>query len=396
MPGRRPKAVKVAKKVKLKNASTQTDRYVEHMPLPIIVDIKSENESSNEESCDNAEPAIAMFETLKVEIDDTNHFDDLLSEAYLPPVEEVYFEDKSSIINLQPVIVLEKPLILPKPSKSAETQAKLKEKTPRKNQPKPPKRKDISSTNGTKKNKPRKQKATLVIREAAPPATRIVECNLCKFTCKRPSHLKRHMLTHTGEKPHQCEFCPKRFAQKTDLNRHMSCHAVHYDFHCGSCGRGFADEATSKKHESNCRTKRYACDQCDHVTFSIGNLHLHMRKHTGERPFACEVCDKRFTRVSHLNQHIKLHAEDFDLHCSNCGRGFDDAERMQKHQITCRNRQFQCHMCRDTHHRMDNLKRHIKITHMGEREVMCEFCSKQFPAKSSLRKHIQHRHPERL
>lgn len=164
----------------------------------------------------------------------------------------------------------------------------------------------------------------------------------------------------------------------------MSLHAVHYDFHCGSCGRGFPDENTAKKHEAKCKTRRYTCDQCTYMTFSIGNLDLHKRKHTGERPFTCVVCDRRFTRVSHLNQHIKLHADEFDMHCSTCGRGFFNDEEMKKHEITCKLRKFQCYICRDMHHRMDNLKRHIKITHIGEKEVMCEYCSKQFPVDMSF------------
>lgn len=60
------------------------------------------------------------------------------------------------------------------------------------------------------------------------------------------------------------------------------------------------------------------------------------------------------------------------MHCSTCGRGFLDADEMHKHEITCKNRKFQCHMCRDWHHRADNLKRHIRVTHMGWKEVYNE------------------------
>lgn len=135
------------------------------------------------------------------------------------------------------------------------------------------------------------------------------------------------------------------------------------------------------------------------------------------RPFACGSCDKRFTRVAHLNQHVKLHANDFEMHCNMCGRGFDDEEVLLRHELTCKNRMFQCWMCRDPHirkylfHRfivwlmvlfwfsslgMDNLRRHIKITHMGEKEILCEYCSKQFPTKSGLNKHIKFRHSDQM
>lgn len=180
------------------------------------------------------------------------------------------------------------------------------------------------------------------------------------------------------------------------MNRHYITHAANYDFHCTLCGRGFPDNDTTKKHELKCNTKRYLCDECSYMTFSVGNLELHKRKHTGERPFACGSCDKRFTRVAHLNQHVKLHANDFEMHCQQCGRGFSDEHELLQHEVTCKNRMFQCHMCRDIHLRMDNLRRHIKITHMGEKEVLCEYCSKQFPAKSSLNKHIKFKHPDRL
>ncbi|XP_031628821.1 zinc finger protein 184-like [Contarinia nasturtii] len=397
-------------KSKLKDASTQTDRYVEYMPLPIIIDIKSENESSDDDVFDAPNEVEAeVFESLKIEIGE-NNFDEYQEHSeplslqrqhqLPPPVEQLYFEEKFIAFDHNTTNESEQNMTVA----PQESMRKRKQQTDpqnangvkakkSKNEPKKPKTpKERKETKVRKERKKRQPKVTNTTSEPL----KLVECSLCKFTCKRPSHLKRHMVAHTGERPWKCQHCPKQFAQKTDLNRHQSIHSILYEFHCGSCGRGFPDEATSKKHETNCKTKRYSCEQCTYVTFSIGNLELHMRKHTGERPFACDVCERRFTRVSHLNQHVKLHAEDFDLHCSNCGRGFIDENTMVKHQITCKNRQFECHFCHDAQYRMDNLKRHIKTTHMGFKEYMCEYCSKKFPAKSSLNKHIQRRHQDRL
>lgn len=388
----RPSKVSKPSTLNLKNASTQTDRYVDYMPLPIIVDIKSENESDDEIfNAGNAED-VEVFESLKIEIDDTQHFDEYPQNAdphLPPPVEQFYFEEKFEALELKNLFEIQAEV----PVADGESSQKRKQHTDQQNTNGAKAKRAKKDPKPTKERKERKKRQP---KETTSDPQKLVECTLCKFTCKRPSHLKRHMIAHTGDRPWKCQHCPKQFAQKTDFNRHQSIHSILFEFHCSQCGRGFPDSPTAQKHESKCKTKRYSCDQCTYVTFSIGNLELHMRKHTGERPFACDVCDRRFTRVSHLNQHVKLHAEDFDLHCKNCGRGFNDENVMIKHQITCKNRQFECHFCHDVQYRMDNLKRHIRTTHMGYREYMCEYCSKKFPAKNSMQKHIQRQHKDRI
>lgn len=388
-------ATTAVKKPKYKDASTQTYRYVEYMPLPIIIDIKSEDESDPEpfnddipyHDDDDENDMRPIMETLKIEINEAQH-PKQINANHPPMIEEFLLPDTTPFTEPTPrALKTSAPPRVEKVSKKR-TKSQLSRK-PVDGPSKPKRAKKIGEGKQSKgesnKGRPRKS--------ADKPE--FVECSLCPFTCKRPSHLARHFLMHTGERPHKCEYCPKSFAQKTDLNRHMAIHAALFPTHCDSCGRGFPDDDTLKKHQERCQTKRYICDICNYMTFSIGNLDLHKRKHTGERPFACPSCDKRFTRVAHLNQHVKLHANDFEMHCNMCGRGFSEEKELLRHELTCKNRMFQCHMCRDTHIRMDNLRRHIKIIHMGEKEILCEYCSKQFPAKSSLTKHIKFKHPER-
>lgn len=197
-----------ATKSRLQDASTQTDRYVEYMPLPIIVDIKSENESSDDEAVDTTiKPSIEVFESLKLEIDDSHQQFEEQEIVELPPVEQVYFEEKVNIETLQIAFNNENLVEIPL---EPQINAPLPQHGGGIRRRKQPTETVAATVNGTKAKKPKNQQRDVNHKEnkgkrkskTSPLLLKLVECSLCKFTCKRPSHLKRHMLMHTGEKVH--------------------------------------------------------------------------------------------------------------------------------------------------------------------------------------------------
>lgn len=77
-------------------------------------------------------------------------------------------------------------------------------------------------------------------------------CLICNKNFHSKQNLRRHLQTHTGEKPHRCEYCELSFLRLSHLQRHI-------------------------------------------------------RVHTGERPYSCNLCPKQFSRSDKLKQHVSLH-----------------------------------------------------------------------------------------
>lgn len=142
------------------------------------------------------------------------------------------------------------------------------------------------------------------------------KCKLCPRGFTEENYLNNHMRTHIPEdqKPHECEICKRRFIHMTLLNKHMLKHSGEKPFVCKICNKGCYAENSLLKHmkihekrEGDPALLKHICDYCKREFPDANSLGVHIKQHTGDRPFLCNICGKCFPQRFNLELHLRTH-----------------------------------------------------------------------------------------
>ncbi|THD23733.1 Zinc finger protein [Fasciola hepatica] len=161
---------------------------------------------------------------------------------------------------------------------------------------------------------------------------RMHQCEHCEKQFDRPSLLKRHTLTHTGERPFECRFCSKGFSTRSGVNTHERTHTGQRPYVCRVCGRRFAAGSNLIFHKyTHSNTRRHQCSQCPKAFVTPGDLRKHEYTHTGQWPFRCTICDRGFATERNLKSHEVTHTGEKPFSCPVCHKGYAQESSMKTH-----------------------------------------------------------------
>ncbi|XP_077286460.1 uncharacterized protein LOC143911463 [Arctopsyche grandis] len=214
--------------------------------------------------------------------------------------------------------------------------------------------------------------------------------------------LKKFTNVQKRKDPLKCDTCGQCVQSYSALIIHMRVHTGERPYSCSSCNRQFAQKSSMSAHITKIHLnkkfkgeKDYTCENCGKRFRTKNNLKVHSRTHTGETPYGCSFCSKKFSQIGSMINHERRHTGEKPYVCKLCGKAFVEPNHLKRHQaVHSEEKPFVCKICAKGVKSRYALQQHAKL-HTNEKEHICEQCGMSFMVKGNLDSHMRAMHSEK-
>ena len=124
----------------------------------------------------------------------------------------------------------------------------------------------------------------------------------CEKQYLTKTHLDRHIMIHTDERPYQCDNCGMAFHQKGSLKEHIRLHTGEKPYQCQACPNAYAQGGTFKAHLKTHNDAKSAPDHTEVKTFK--SKHANFRDYYLRETYLGTITYSGRGRPPHLKTHI--------------------------------------------------------------------------------------------
>ncbi|XP_032620153.1 zinc finger protein ZFPM1 isoform X2 [Chelonoidis abingdonii] len=124
-----------------------------------------------------------------------------------------------------------------------------------------------------------------------------------------------------------CKDCGIWYRSERNLQAHLM-------YYCASRQSSSSPAVDEKPKETYPNERVCPFPQCKKSCPSASSLEIHMRSHSGERPFVCLICLSAFTTKANCERHLKVHTDTLNGVCHSCGFISTTRDILYSHLVT--------------------------------------------------------------
>ncbi|XP_069757945.1 zinc finger protein ZFPM1 isoform X3 [Narcine bancroftii] len=150
----------------------------------------------------------------------------------------------------------------------------------------------------------------------------IFPCKSCGIWYRSERNLQAHLMYYCASRQKSTS-TPKEDKLKEALM-----------YYCASRQKSTSTLKEDKLKEASLHERICPFPQCNKSCPSASSLEIHVRSHSGERPFLCLICLSAFTTKANCERHLKVHVDTANGVCHGCGFVSTTRDTLYNHLVT--------------------------------------------------------------